>query len=69
MQTFLRKQIIQLVRQVVRDEVPARERSGSTGGTTRRRSTAKRSTSRASSSRTKRSTTKRPTSRSTRKRS
>ena len=47
MQKFLRGQIAALVKQVVRDEVPARERRGSTNG----RASSSRSTSRSSSSR------------------
>ena len=46
MQKFLRGQIAALVKQVVRDEVPARERRGTNGGS----STRSRSTSRSSSS-------------------
>ena len=76
MQKFLRGQIAQLVKQVVRDEVPARERRGSNGGTTRRRASTSRSSSSRSSSRSsssggaKRSTAKRSTAkRSTAKRS
>ena len=49
MQKFLRGQIAQLVKQVVKDEVPAAERSGN-GGTSRR-STSRSSSSRSSSSR------------------
>src|SRR5688500_10446406 len=47
MQKFLRGQISALVKQVVRDEVPARERSGNGG--TRRRTTTRSSSSRATS--------------------
>jgi ferritin-like metal-binding protein YciE len=49
MQKFLRGQISQLVKQVVKDEVPARERSGN-GGTTRRASSSRSSSSRSSGS-------------------
>ncbi|HEV3001622.1 MAG TPA: DUF892 family protein [Solirubrobacteraceae bacterium] len=49
MQAFLRKQIVQLVKAVVREEVPARERSGSDGAAPRR-GTARASSSRARSS-------------------
>jgi ferritin-like metal-binding protein YciE len=46
MQKFLRGQIAQLVKQVVRDEIPAAERRGNGG--TRRRSTSRASSSRSS---------------------
>ncbi|HEV2814709.1 MAG TPA: DUF892 family protein [Solirubrobacteraceae bacterium] len=49
MQKFLRGQISQLVKQVVKDEVPARERSGN-GGTSRRAASSSGSSSRSSGS-------------------
>ncbi|HEX8122823.1 MAG TPA: DUF892 family protein [Solirubrobacteraceae bacterium] len=48
MQKFLRGQIAQLVKQVVKDEVPAKERSGN-GGTSRRASSSRSSSSGSSS--------------------
>jgi len=67
MQKFLERQITTLVGEVIRSEIPARERkpAGSTGGTRRRSTSRSRSSSSRSSGSSSRSTSSRSTSRST----